>query len=819
MINKTNCLICILIAFILYILGCAANRTGTITISSPRVWQDHAVVATEGEQYQRLNKIGDTINASIEKFQGRRARRYADIRNLRGSFQMQYPASSNVMAVPSYGTDTTDDYLSDKKQTKGIVLTDVGTVTAELSEDPIDLLQRVDDFNQILSGMKLTHLRDTLSMQKGWSVYLLGFDISLLPGDVTQDGHGARVEFTIENGKDYARVYSIWPQRYADRFQEATSIREDFRASLQLAGQSTQWAAQMAMNLAQRYEDDLANIQRYPLISGFVNNNGDSQTFGWEFNPRIRTVTKDRIWPLTNKPIIEYWLEPGVRQCYALVAIKDNRIEANNRVLELSKDDLVKIAFGGTVRLLTFKELIKNYSKILPEETKIHFMIPYYNSTLTEPKGEISLNIDLGQEKKLAEKILYAFNNCDKLGSEGDKERWDNFKESLRMWQNKHKELVNLIDKDSNDPLRKIVDDDLKKLATRITVDVQNEKITLDSIKGKYNATIEKLEAKKKGTVPQSLKNYFAENDFLERIYQVDSKTLEKWELTDSLIDLHYCMLGFLGHQGKIGENEKKKLVLEVKRSWFNRKRGQVVQLEKDIFDFNTNSEKLDPRNDKMKLTVETLPDKLDRTLVKISAVLPNEGIADGKNKTTVSIWGENFSNDAKVFIGGIEVPTPDVTVLGRDYIVAKLPVVDNGILDGAPKKQFDIKVITGGDLLMAENAFTYVASPPPPKEAPFAIVEINPKTAPSGKFINIKANNAVLDKVDNVFFGMGTVTEKILSNDKKTLRVKVPYDPNTKSPQPGDETLISLEFDPKAAITSNNKYQYLEPFTYAAKP
>lgn len=856
MINKTNFLLFILITFIsLYSLGCAANRTGTITISSPRVWQDHAVVATAGEQYQMLNSVGEDINKDLLKnFQGKRARRYYDVRGLRGSFQMQYPSgtalngtstaesesstgTSGLMELPDMPNySDIDKYLPEEKQSKGITFTDFKDIFgSEINEDPIDLLQRVDDFNQILSGMKLTHLRDTLSMEKGWSVYLLGFDISLLPGDKTQEGHGARVEFTVNNNNDAVRIYSIWPQRYADRFQEGTSLREDFRLALKGAAQGSEWAAQMAMDMAQRYEDDLAHIQRYPLISGFINNNNGTQSFGWEFNPRIRTVTKDRIWPLTNKPMIEYWLEPGVRQCYALLAIKDERTEANNRLLEFSENNLEKIAFGGTVKLMTLKDLIYDYQEIINNvasekkaKTSKNYLeeSPKKNNSSDSSKMVVSIKaIDVNHEQKKAEEYLKKLITCKEsgLGSEGDKDRWDNFKKSLNRWQNKHEELVKLIDKDSSNTLRKIVDDDLKKLATGKEIDVQREKITINSIKDKYNTTIKDLESKKEGTVPQSLKNYFAEDDFLKRIYQVDSETLKKWELTEDLLDLHSCVLGLLGHKGKefVSRKKERELELTVKRAWFDRKSGHIVRLEKNIFDCNTDSEKLDPATDKIQLTVATLPDKLDRTLIRINAVLPNEGIADGKHQTTVSIWGENFSNDAKVFVGGMEVPTSDVTVLGRDFIAAKLPAVDKDILNGETKKEFDVKVATGGDFLVAEGAFTYIASSTTTKkEEPFAITKINPKSASRGKFIEIEANNAVMDKVENVKFGTldaDMKNNKHLSQDKKTLAVQVPYK-DKDIPQPGEEVYITLEFYPEDAITDNNKYTYKERFTYSDK-
>ena len=186
------------------------------------------------------------------------------------------------------------------QQSPGLTFTDLAAQS--LNEDPIDLLQRADDFNQILNGLKLTHLRDTLSMVPGWSVYLLKFDVSLHPGDITQEDHGARVRFVVvkdpnnaeaTDPKDKVRIYGIWPQRYADRFKETSSLREDFRLALENAVQGPKASGSGALDLAQRSEEDLALIQRYPLVAGFIDSHNDA--FGWEFNPRLRIVKKDRM--------------------------------------------------------------------------------------------------------------------------------------------------------------------------------------------------------------------------------------------------------------------------------------------------------------------------------------------------------------------------------------------------------------------------------------------------------------------------------------------------------------------------------------------
>ena len=372
MSNSYSFLIFIGLVF-LFSGGCGANRVGTIMVADSLVWEDNAVAATSGAPYSEITKFGVIANQNLTALQGSRAHRYYQASGIRGAVRVQLPAGTagdsetgnkqqpakneqKLVDVPALPDSPTAAVLP-PQQSPGLTFTDLAAQS--LNEDPIDLLQRADDFNQILNGLKLTHLRDTLSMLPGWSVYLLKFDISLHPGDITQEDHGARVRFVVEKDKEKVRIYGIWPQRYADRFKETSSLREDFRLALETAVQGPKASGSGALDLAQRSEEDLALIQRYPLVAGFIDRFNDA--FGWEFNPRLRILKKNR-WILPDKPEHVYWLEPGLRQVYALLAVKDCRIHMPKKLIKISENDLEKVIVDQSgVRL---EELIEEYKRL-----------------------------------------------------------------------------------------------------------------------------------------------------------------------------------------------------------------------------------------------------------------------------------------------------------------------------------------------------------------------------------------------------------------------------------------------------------------------
>src|SRR5262245_42551188 len=160
--------------------GCGANRVGTITVADSLVWEDNAVAAASGAPYSEITKFGGEANKNLAALQGSRAYRNYQATGVRGAVKVQLPSGAAVAGtagdsetgnkqqpakneqklvdVPDLPDSPTAAVLP-PQQSPGLTFTEIAA--QNLNEDPIDLLQRADDFNQILNGLKLTHLRDT----------------------------------------------------------------------------------------------------------------------------------------------------------------------------------------------------------------------------------------------------------------------------------------------------------------------------------------------------------------------------------------------------------------------------------------------------------------------------------------------------------------------------------------------------------------------------------------------------------------------------------------------------------------------------------
>jgi hypothetical protein len=196
-------------------------------------------------------------------------------------------------------------------------------------EEALDILRRKEDFGDLFTGTLLKYIRDDLSLRPERELYLLEFDISVNPDGFTSSsglfnsGYSARVrvDLTPPNTNYAARVYAIAPQQYAERFREGLARRNDLSLALDLEKQGPGQGAKFALDRAMRSQEELALIQRYPLISSII----DSETkFGWQINPRFRVVDRPAYisW-LTGRYGVENSMEDGIRT--GLVAIEVTR--------------------------------------------------------------------------------------------------------------------------------------------------------------------------------------------------------------------------------------------------------------------------------------------------------------------------------------------------------------------------------------------------------------------------------------------------------------------------------------------------------------
>lgn len=754
--------------------GCTAERAGNagfISVSQPRVWRDEATVTSIGNQLKEINKFGEDVNLSA--IQGKRARRFYKVLGLKGAVGLTLPASSPApTAKPSTQEGTGDgtsipaaDSASTQEEVKGSPksgLPEYIKISGEadeskgftfqefsdIGEEPIDRLQRVDDFYQILEGVRLTHLRDTASMEKEWSAYLLGFDVSLVPGDKTSEGYGARVEFEItgkdekedkDKKEDWVEVYSIWPQRYAERFNEILAVRESFYLALKETVRAQVGSAELAQDLAEKYQDDLALIQRYPLISGFVKG---PRSFGWEFNPRVHIKTIRRPI-LPSRAATVYWMEPGIRRCYAIVAVNDGRVWAEKFLSEMTEEDLKKIASGDRANLIDREGLKEMYKDVINNM----YVEPYSSETVYGKYLEHSKEVD-----KLRRLINEAA-------------------EELKILPNGVKSGISLPEG------KKIQYNASRKLLIFTGIMSPDEKTQLLGLSGdeQYKEAVEKLFEKSKNN-----------KDLFGKPIGTKEEELEKWK------DFHKHVLRLCGHHGWGGI---KKLELKATCKWFHLDSGQEVEASCKPFGGGVST-----------ICVE-LPNKQHRSLEKIWKVWPDRGSVN--QEVTVTIRGMDISNDARVFVGGMEAKKVDV--VSRNLVVATFPKTGEEILEGLKEKKFPIKVLTAGDSLGAVEAFTYF-KPEEPAEEPAFEAHLGTTKGKANTPVEIKANRPVMDSVAKVLFGQyeASASGIIRGVDKHELMVIAPA-----GPKEGEGVPIILIFTPQTGISRNNEYLLPNRFQY----
>lgn len=168
-------------------------------------------------------------------------------------------------------------------------------------------------------------------------MYLLGFDVSINGGGWTSSsgllssGYKAYIRIEIENAEPYddARVYAVAPQQYAERFKEGLTLRNDLNLALALEKSGPGQGGKFALDRTHKSEEQLALIQRYPLISGYIEG---PKIFGWTINPRFHIGERGRAtaW-LLGQYRTESGMEDGVRSVLAAIVVKTGPSEAEKR--------------------------------------------------------------------------------------------------------------------------------------------------------------------------------------------------------------------------------------------------------------------------------------------------------------------------------------------------------------------------------------------------------------------------------------------------------------------------------------------------------
>lgn len=325
--------------------GCA--QSGAINVSQPKIWREDAIMMSKGREIAELRKFGEKVD--VAALQGNRQRSSETDTRIKVEASLISPEMpSPTVTESSDAGGTSSGQSKNNKSTK-----EAGAAASAANEDPIDALQRINDFQAAFEGAILGHLRDTHSEVEGYSLYLLGFDISILPDQdgFFQDDYNGYVRFEIIGaGNNDIVVYAISPENFAVRFSESASLKNNIDLAALVAAKYSSSGFDLGGQLKKQYSDLISKLERYPIVSGFID---DQRAFGWVFHPN----------PVIKNGKVKSSLVPAFRHCYALVLVKDKGISAPKWVYAINEKMLEEKINDEDIEW--FKALREEYNKIL----------------------------------------------------------------------------------------------------------------------------------------------------------------------------------------------------------------------------------------------------------------------------------------------------------------------------------------------------------------------------------------------------------------------------------------------------------------------
>jgi len=596
------------------ITGCGHLDKGTIAVSCGRIWRDNETMRVTSEHLKNIEKTA----ASLDSRRMQAVRHRSAIDALRSTFSLAGAVGADEGNDSKSGitNDVTNPSLPTLERMFSFL---TNNVADNVNEDPLHVLQREDTVQQIIAETKLIHLRDSASNQDGWSLYRLGIDISVLPSGRFARNHSAFVELTImPTGKtdstDSVRVYALWPQHYADRVLERSRIESTRRGAMALNLRNPYGKAKGSVESASSHVDEIAHVQRYPSVAGFISG---PRTFGWEVFPKLTRRKRFRWFWIGSRLKDVLRLQPGLQSRCVLLAVNDKN-------LRLPK----------TIVAWDWNEFDDQRKKI--DQLK------------------------------------------DQLKDEPKDERKDERKRKARELENEERDLESRA----------------KKLIGSYNYVLKEARTMLeeeDFWRNEFTNIVSTT-----NIVPTNIvsTNIVSNADIKETAWSIITKRLREWinngrpnaENQKKLERVHY---EFVNMKKKYLQHEAAKINLSATAKWRNVKSGRLHAPTREVTDSVT----------------LILPLKVDRTLSGETPVLPDSGPAS--KTTTVTIMGQDFGADADVFVGPQRAT--NVTVLSGEYIVADFPPLDKAwYRNGTNRYHATVKVLTGGDSLMQEKAFTY---------------------------------------------------------------------------------------------------------------
>jgi hypothetical protein len=747
---------------------------GVISTTEAKVWDEGQAQPFLAHQLGKIEKLGDSPD--LMGLQGKRARSSATSIEVRGATQLEL-GTSGVL-----GSSTTSEFTDIRilDASTAVPVISYKLASSEVTPDPIDQLFRVDDYYGAYEGVRMSKLRDTLSYDSGWSMYMLGFNVAVRPGIFSRRDYQAVVTYQIKqyctgqrpeaNGsadcksvsglnccalsaddsrQDHVRIYAVNPQRYSLRYGE--DMMDYYRAlaagkvAVPVAEGATGWPVNLSAQMGRKYMEALEHIQRYPIISGFVD--GPRYAFGWVLNPSPRITTT------ANRVRIQGQMLDDNYSLTAIVMVKDKPFEINPWVYNLSEKKLAELfdlkEIPEEIPLVNEQKFNKQDVKlssydikgIAPDadnESKGRYPLSSYDIKGIAPEHALVLKLlfkQYSQYLQLLERMIEAHN----YGR-------DNYKNETYIAD--YRNLVDALILYGNTG--------------------QN---------GKCKKSLEASNLKDGNSVASSFCNAFinSKNPPISPDNAAD-ELAKRLKLAKAWLELHKT---FLSMAGALDQDHY--LEIKFKSQWRYQPIDGLALLP------------ITKNGDERTMLVK-LPEKVDRGLSGINGVWPPT--VPGNQESWVSIKGQGFGNDLTVVVG--TQLAKEVKVVSNDLILAKVPAAPVKPKDFKGLDPARIKVYTGGDALTScEDCFAY--EPPyltePAKEPEgFNIkVQDSDKVKGEGNYITLIASKPVMDLVGTVQFGFVSVQvnkSDVLEKNSK-LQIMVPVQTKLCGEKPLDITVL----------------------------
>ena len=727
-------------------------RRGTITSSTAQIWRENQLMVSVSHRLEMLDAEGD--NKNLSALQGSRNRQSSQELQIQGSAMLSLglprvePSSTpreSAVEAPDLPQIITVQPLPGSTAQPIIKLSGPG---GELVSDPFDALTRVNDYFGLYETVKLTNLRDSASLQKGWSMYMLGFNISVRPGIQTRRDYQAVVKYQVElvdvygkvepvdkHGKaelvdkygelkepeERLRVYAVYPQRYtlnyAEDMTDLSSIKLSGQASLPGSPGATTLPVKVGAGYGKNYQEKFQQIQRYPLISGYIDGN---DSFGWVFNPRPRVVTS---W--LNTPKVANEMVDDNFPVTAVVMVKDNNYHSDFWVYETSETKILGY-FGLQRDRNSYNSqgqwLEKKEREIVKKEAKDTAYRPDILGTLWRNYAEYERDILCnpasayeGSGKFLAEFVhtLEAYQDWQKNGA----------KFKIASLQEQYDKYLN----QGNTPLPC---DKAEKSDTR----EKNAEIMSELL----------AQANVKPAEPKAGSE--------------DGESVYRKALAQSWSKLHEY---FLWREGLPPSDFKLKVTFSAQ--WLPKPGpGLILPCAPITLDGGT--------------WQQPLPRKMPRAINGMIGVWPDH--APGNQESWVSIKGQGFVNDMEVLVGTQRVDPKDIKIVTNDLVLVKVPQYPAQPKGFNEPQKVKIKLYNGGEGMgSCEDCFIYV---PPFKETgkePAIEINLPDQHVSSGNYVRVQANKPVFKSLESVEIGAAQVKKENIEflDDYKLVRFKLP--------------------------------------------